>query len=288
MCFNSPRGTRLTAFSQSQAQLPNTVHLHSSSTLGTGRVTSHRERLDKLEDKEIRHALDGTTGKRKRTHDVFLVADADIDEDEDLEPNDSEHSSAARKPSHDVEIVDLTEVSGSGAVASTSATGSALRKNPDGTVVQPQVRPKSQKNKVLLLSHLKQPPLLTLHSQPSPAGRRRGHNLLYNRIQTPHLTVLIRPMIPLITKTKTRTQTTVLRKIPIQNQGSRMMMKPRAQQRRSHRRYQKRVLDSRTGQRSKSASRRATTPVQQKHLYRRYRLTPFRTRNGGSTIHLVH
>ncbi|KAJ7675833.1 P-loop containing nucleoside triphosphate hydrolase protein [Mycena polygramma] len=127
---------------QTQATLPTTVHLQSSATLGTGKAITHRDRLDKLEDKEIRRALDGRTGKRRRQDDSYAVTgpDGDID-DEDGDENDSEDDASM-------------QISGpSKPVASVpAAVGSALQRNPDGTVVAPKIVPRSSKKKAAFKS----------------------------------------------------------------------------------------------------------------------------------------
>jgi ATP-dependent RNA helicase DHX37/DHR1 len=75
----------LTQSSQSQAQLPTTLLLQSSSTLGTGKASTNKERLEKLEDKETRRAIEHHAGKRKRNGDKFDVLHADDDADDDGE-----------------------------------------------------------------------------------------------------------------------------------------------------------------------------------------------------------
>ncbi|KAJ7459856.1 P-loop containing nucleoside triphosphate hydrolase protein [Mycena latifolia] len=113
--------------SQSQASLPTTVHLQSSATLGTGKAITHRDRLDKLEDKEIRRALDGRTGKRRRQDDSYTVTGPDVDtDDEELDQDD--------------------------AVSASAAVGSALQRNPDGSVVAPKIVPKSRVKKATFKS----------------------------------------------------------------------------------------------------------------------------------------
>jgi HrpA-like RNA helicase len=81
------------------------LHLQSSSTLGTGKVSTNKERLDKLEDKETRRAINGRRGKRKRNTDRFdiLQADNDDDEDEGLEIGGSE--SVTVKTAVDTQVV---------------------------------------------------------------------------------------------------------------------------------------------------------------------------------------
>ncbi|KAJ7505327.1 P-loop containing nucleoside triphosphate hydrolase protein [Mycena galericulata] len=103
--------------SQSQAALPTTLHLQSSATLGTGKATTHRDRLDKLEDKEIRRALDGRVGKRRRQDDSYAVTGPDVDmDDEDQD-----------------DVMSPMQTSGP------SKPPIPLARNPDGSVVLPKI-----------------------------------------------------------------------------------------------------------------------------------------------------
>ncbi|KAJ7250874.1 P-loop containing nucleoside triphosphate hydrolase protein [Mycena haematopus] len=120
---------------QSQATLPTTLHLQSSATLGTGKVTTHRDRLDKLEDKEVRRALDGRTRKRRRQDDSYAVVGPDEDmEDDESSPEDDASPSAQ-----------ITRPANLPPIPATPAVGSALQRNPDGSVVAPKIVPKSKK-----------------------------------------------------------------------------------------------------------------------------------------------
>jgi len=156
MSFVDIRVFALTFFSQSQAQLPTSLNLQSSSTLGTGRVTTHRERLERLEDKEVRRAVAGRSGKRKRHDDSYAVIGPSDDEDEgdeDMAGTEDERHYAQKNASQSAakgrEVVVFDSVSRDQPVASTStAVGSALQRNPDGTVVQPKVRQRAKGKKV--------------------------------------------------------------------------------------------------------------------------------------------
>ncbi|KAF7365220.1 putative ATP-dependent RNA helicase PB1A10.06c [Mycena venus] len=126
----------LEKLAQSQAALPTTLHLQSSATLGTGKVTTHRDRLDKLEDKEIRRALDGRAGKRRRQDDSYAVTgpDEDMDEDESNSEDDAPSPMQIGGPSKPAP-----------AVSAPPAVGSALQRNPDGSSVAPKIVAKSKK-----------------------------------------------------------------------------------------------------------------------------------------------
>lgn len=138
--------------SQTQAQLPDSLHLQSSSTLGTGFAHSHKERLERAEDNQTRKSLDGRGGKRKR-NDNYDVSFAE-DEDEDLDASDS--LSIAPEPSRALaDVVMGASDAPQSQLASTSTlpttVGSALARNPDGSAIAPKVRPRKQRAKVLVL-----------------------------------------------------------------------------------------------------------------------------------------
>ncbi|KAJ7175857.1 P-loop containing nucleoside triphosphate hydrolase protein [Mycena filopes] len=117
---------------QSQATLPSSLQLQSSATLGTGKAITHRDRLDKLEDKEIRRALDGRTGKRKRQDDSYAVVGANDSPDDDTDGEDSAS----------IQIGNPSNPSVSSALAT---VGSALQRNADGSIVPPKIVPRSKK-----------------------------------------------------------------------------------------------------------------------------------------------
>ncbi|KAF8635912.1 hypothetical protein AX15_000090 [Amanita polypyramis BW_CC] len=130
---------------QTQAEIPSSLHLHSSATLWTGQSSTHQELLDREEDKEARRTL---RGKRKRNGVSFV--DDDISEDDDL---DEVHSGAeVTKDLHPVssqkhrnmEAAEARDVSPVNPVPSTCVleVGNALKRNPDGTVVAPTIRQK--------------------------------------------------------------------------------------------------------------------------------------------------
>ncbi|KAG9315882.1 P-loop containing nucleoside triphosphate hydrolase protein [Chiua virens] len=97
---------------QTQASIP-TLELQSSSTLGTGKTVSHRERLDKTEDVDVRRMMDGQTSKRRRRNSDFWVggpADSG-DEDAELDRVVSDASTSdSPKTAHlaEVQVVDMS------------------------------------------------------------------------------------------------------------------------------------------------------------------------------------
>lgn len=146
----------MTFLSQTQAELPSSIHLQSSSSLGTGKVTTHLERLERLEDKEVRRALDGRAGKRKRHDDIYAVT---VPDDEDSEDNEmiadvgrgrpspaKESSTGESKEKHLPEVASASAIKF--AAPAPSAVGSALQRNPDGSVIAPKIRLKNNTKKV--------------------------------------------------------------------------------------------------------------------------------------------
>lgn len=127
-------------YSQTQASIP-TLELQSSSTLGTGKAASHRERLDKIEDIDARRSMDGQSNKRRRRNNNFSVTGAADTEDEDAELDvmGSDDSLDTSTPNR-VQVVDVS-ASLAAPEKSTQSTivGSALRRNPDGTFTAPRI-----------------------------------------------------------------------------------------------------------------------------------------------------
>ncbi|KAF8443043.1 P-loop containing nucleoside triphosphate hydrolase protein [Boletus edulis BED1] len=128
---------------QTQTSIP-TLELQPSSTLGTGKVASHRERLDKSEDANVRRFMDGRSNKRRRRNDNFPITGLTDTENEDagLDGMGSDaasvHSPDATAPDQ-VQIVDMS-INSIAPEKSTQPTiiGGALRRNPDGTSMAPR------------------------------------------------------------------------------------------------------------------------------------------------------
>lgn len=146
----------LTFLSQTQAEIPSSLHLQTSSSLGTGKASTHRERFDRLEDKEVRRALDGRAGKRKRHDDVYAVTHPDnenSDEEEDLARNqsdgeDTKHSShKAQGQNLKVAVADPVIVF-QPVTPVAAVVGSALQRNADGTIMAPKIKQKVKRKKV--------------------------------------------------------------------------------------------------------------------------------------------
>lgn len=130
--------------------------LQSSSTLGTGRLSTFEERQDKAEDALVRKTLAGQAGKRKRHQDVYTVHDheddsSDGNDNEDVRPRKlGKHHSvdpAEDQPEDEIMVVEAPPNPPQKKEAA-SAVGSALHRNADGSIAAPKVRLKPEGNLV--------------------------------------------------------------------------------------------------------------------------------------------
>ena len=64
--------------------------LYSSASLGTGKLSTHQQLQEKVEDQEIKKAFIGLSGKRKRHQDHFHIYDPDEESDIEEEINSSQ------------------------------------------------------------------------------------------------------------------------------------------------------------------------------------------------------
>ena len=141
-------------FSQTQAEIPSSLQLQSSGSLGTGRAATHQDRLDRLEDKQVRRAMDGRAGKRKRHDDFNAVTHADEDscsDDHLLEATESSRPPANKSENVGLHLEPSTMKSASvvvnhqPVVSAPPVVGSALQRNADGTLIMPKVRERKGK-----------------------------------------------------------------------------------------------------------------------------------------------
>lgn len=155
---------------QSQAAFDSAL-LQSSSMLGSGKILTHQELLEKLEDREVRQALDGkTTGKRKRSrgdqYAVYEAGEDETDDDDDGAEGESSYTSRAREmmlpmnlreeeatqsSTEPTVMVDTSSANIKPKELESSAVGSALRRNADGSVVQPRVRQRTKSKQVCIV-----------------------------------------------------------------------------------------------------------------------------------------
>jgi len=108
-------------------------------------VVSHRERLDKTEDIEVRRFVEGRSNKRRRHNNEFSLAGPTDTENEDAEldvmgSGPARANSANAATPDKVLVVDMS-TSFSAPEKSTQPTvvGGALRRNPDGTSMAPRI-----------------------------------------------------------------------------------------------------------------------------------------------------
>lgn len=192
----------LKSCSQSQAQLTSTLNLQSSSTLGTGKAFTNRERLERLEDKQVRKAVEGRTGKRKRKGDnyaVLLPGEGESEgTDEDMEGRGvrrrspivlRETQEEPASPNTDISLP-ITRLDTSANVA----VGSALKRNADGSVVAPIVRKRTGGKKVRVfsttLTRINLPSTFRVYFEVGRLGSLQANNLLLKMTPTRHLIVL--------------------------------------------------------------------------------------------------
>ncbi|KAI0061700.1 P-loop containing nucleoside triphosphate hydrolase protein [Artomyces pyxidatus] len=150
--------------SKSQAELPNTLHLYSSSTLGAGKISTNQDRLDKQEDKEIRRVVDGRLGSRRKRADRFAgVAGSESDasdlgdEDTSMVPEHDEDEQEGKSKATPIVIVDSTTTvyMKPEPNAPPATVGSALQRNADGSVVTPRILKRKEKGKRTILQKWK-------------------------------------------------------------------------------------------------------------------------------------
>jgi len=110
--------------------------------------------MDALEDKEVRRAMEGCTGKRKRRASAYetIVLDDEDGQDEEMagsEVSETAFSAGGKDLNMLKETVFLNfEPSVSVEPSAVAAVGSALQRNPDGSVIAPRVRQKTEGKKV--------------------------------------------------------------------------------------------------------------------------------------------
>lgn len=134
---------------KSQAELPG-LNLKSSATLGTGRISSHKEILDLQEDKEVRRISKKTNINSMIDEDYHYFPPPDLTKSYRTSPE--ERARRSRTP--DIRFVTgdaeattvpvIQEYTASVTIAPASV-GSALRRNADGSIAAAKVLPKRKK-----------------------------------------------------------------------------------------------------------------------------------------------
>jgi ATP-dependent RNA helicase DHX37/DHR1 len=141
------------SYSESQAQLSSTLDLQSSSTLGTGVASTNKERLEKLEDKEVRRAIESRPGKRKRVNDnstvVYpLCSGESEDDDSDIPISPDGQLNVEMGITESEELLDDSLALHD----ELAAVGSALRRNEDGSIEAPKIVTKKSTGKKVLIA----------------------------------------------------------------------------------------------------------------------------------------
>lgn len=122
------------------------VALHSSATLGTGKIMTNRQRLDKAEDLNVRCTIDGKIGNRRRRNMDYSGArssDSDHEQSEYYDPDSNSFPTSIDT----VSMVDFSSGSVPPEKQAQSAVGGALKRNPDGTLIAPRVVKKKESGK---------------------------------------------------------------------------------------------------------------------------------------------
>lgn len=107
-------------------------------------MSTHKERQDRDEDKDIRRILDGTTGNGKRRRQGVTSFEV-VDENESAEDDSMDE---------DVESDNKPELKAAPAVIQPVVIGSALQRNADGTIIAPKVRQRSKKVRFSIVRRL--------------------------------------------------------------------------------------------------------------------------------------
>lgn len=153
---------------------------------------AHSERFEKDEDSQIRQAMLGRVGKRKRHSGIMgmidLADDLD-DEDEGLSGSEPETEGAPQRTQarplvkdEQINVIDLPETDNPPIPV---VVGSALRRNEDGTISAPIVRNKSKKVYKLLFGDRRRSDMAEIHRQGSGSGKLHGSQQLMSTTR-PH------------------------------------------------------------------------------------------------------
>lgn len=148
---------KLTNYRKSQNEVDSAL-LHSSSTLGSGKISTHRERVEKNEDLQVRYAIGSQAGGGKRHLGVLDMDTINVEYDSEdgeglsrsvMEPSERPEPTPTKLLANEKNL-NVPGARGSAepsvkVTATPAVLGSALRRNEDGTVVAPAVRRKPKK-----------------------------------------------------------------------------------------------------------------------------------------------
>lgn len=129
--------------------------LYSSASLGTGKISTHQKLQEKAEDREIKKAFIGLSGKRKRHQDHFHIHSPDEDDEvsevesppQRLEEVHFEQNTGTLTEQDANAVISQIESiqSQSNSHSLPVVVGSALQRNSDGSAVSPKIYAKSEK-----------------------------------------------------------------------------------------------------------------------------------------------
>ncbi|GJE85929.1 ATP-dependent RNA helicase [Phanerochaete sordida] len=153
--------------SKSQAHGTAALQLKSSATLGTGKVITHQDRVEKEEHQEVKRVMEGSSNgkKRRRSAKSYVGAASDSEEEPEAYMDDDHRSSPAvaldlepgKTRANPVVIVDsgfaTTKQEPEPAPAvNVSYIGSALKRAADGSIVAPRIVKRKTKSKTAFSS----------------------------------------------------------------------------------------------------------------------------------------
>jgi len=119
--------------------------------LGSGKTSTAQERLEKIEDKEVLHAIHS----RQRNNRFADIAESDDSVEEDVDNTHDVHYECDRdqqygdgaSPRGQVIVVDSAPIgTRRQAVSADVVIGSALQRNTDGSIMEPRVMKKKDKS----------------------------------------------------------------------------------------------------------------------------------------------
>ncbi|VDC00770.1 unnamed protein product [Peniophora sp. CBMAI 1063] len=150
--------------SKSQAELPSTLALQSSATLGTGRVTTHSTLQARAEDRQVRRAMDGVVSRKRKRGSVEVRAASGSESesgDEEMVASGVEEMDVDgdEEPGHSAEnpVVVVEDYGPAPPPAKQPTVGGALKRNADGSIAAPKVLARKDKGKRTILQKWKRP-----------------------------------------------------------------------------------------------------------------------------------
>lgn len=133
--------------------MPNTLRLYSSSTLGAGKTATVQDRLDRLEDKDVRRALHSRQRKPGRFVDIAESDGSDGSADDSHSENFSKEGQGDASPRGPVVVVDSLSATMKKQEMLAPTVGSALKRNADGSIAKARiVKKKGKGTRVRLFS----------------------------------------------------------------------------------------------------------------------------------------